>query len=412
MAITVNTDMFTPQILEDAIRGAFKKKTAFMGSALAASGAVMVSGTMPRGTSDAIGKTIDVPYFGTIPAFAANADGSSVTPSKVAQTSEQASIARSSLAVETSRWAQGVAAVDPALGDPHDEAGNQAVEQATREMDSKIITAFATTPLVRDVYSATSPVYLTHQQVVRSRSLYADDQDGIVAMVTHSQAESDLAEMLDANGRPLLTETVRDGAQGQTLDKRFAGMALVISDSVPLTGSTMGTVTSSGTTPPVLTLAGTPTGPWDLQIDCVVGGAHATATIRFSTDGGNTWSATMATAGVGVALALTDTATDSLVGNNGATGITAAFAAGTFNADNLYVARANLKVTSLICQKLSGAFWYNQAALAPQTDHDILKDSDLIAMHLYHVAHLYRRRRGGARPGVIALKHNVRQFIG
>jgi hypothetical protein len=412
MALTTASDMLTPQILEDAIRGAFKKKTAFMGSALAASGAVIISGTMPRRGREAIGKTIDVPYFGTIPGFANNPDGSSVTPSKLAQTSEQATIARSSLAVETSRWAQGVGAVDPALGDPHDEAGRQAVEQAEREMDAKIVTAFAATPLIRDIYSATSPLYLTHQQVVRARSLYADDQDGIVAMVTHSQAESDLSEMLDANGRPLLTETVREGAQGQVVDKRFAGMALLISDSVPLTGSAMGSNTATGTSAPVATLTGTPTGPWDLVIECQVGGAHATATLRFSTDGGNTWSADITTLGVGVALALTDTAVDSLVGNNGATGVSVAFAAGTFNADNKWVARANLKVTSLICQRMSGAFWYNQDALAPQPDHDTFKDSDTLALHLYHVAHLYRRRRGGARPGVIALKHNVRQFIG
>ena len=410
MALTTASDMLTPQILIDAIRGAFKKKNAFMGSLLASSGAVMVSGTMPKGGPGAIGKTIDVPYFGTIPGFAANADGSSVTPNKIAQTSEQATVARSSLAVEASRWAQGVGAVDPALGDPYEEAGRQAVEQATRHMDSKIITAAAATPLVRDVYSATVPVYLDHRQVVRARSLFADDQEGIVAMVTHSQAEADLAEMLDANGRPLLTETVRDGAQG--VEKRFAGVPLVISDEAPLTGSTMGSVTSTGTAPPVATLAGTPTGAWDLVIECQVGGAHETATIRFSTDGGNTWSADLITAGVGVALALTDTAVDSLVGNNGATGITVAFAAGTFNADNKWVARANLKVTSMIVQRAALAFWFNQSALTPQTDHDILKDSDILALHLYYAAHMYRRRRGGARPGVVAIKHNVRQFIG
>jgi hypothetical protein len=45
-------------------------------------------------------------------------------------------------------------------------------------------------------------------------------------------------------------------------------------------------------------------------------------------------------------------------------------------------------------------------------DADILEDTTIGAMHLYDVAHVYRRRNGGARPGVLRLKSNVSSFIG
>jgi hypothetical protein len=409
MAITTASDMATPQILIDAIRGRFRQKNAFMGSLLVSSGAVMVSGSMPKGGPGAIGKTIEIPYFGTLGKFVNNPDGSAVTPQKLAQILESATIARSSLAVETSIWSQGLSQVDPNLGDPYKEGADQAMEQAERRMDELIVTEFATTPLVHDVYSASVPVYLDHRLAVRARTKWGDEQDSIVAMVTHSQAEADLAELTDTSGRPLLVESQREGQEGV---RRFAGMPLLVSDSVPLTGSTMGTVTSTGTSPPVATITGTPTGAWDLRIECILGGAHATATIRFSVDGGNTWSATLTTLGVGVALALTDTNVDSLVGNNGTTGLSVAFAAGAFNADNRYSSKANLKVTSLICQAQAGAFWYAADRLGSKTDTDILADADILAMHLYAAPKLYRRRRMGTRPGCIAIKHNVKNFVG
>ena len=116
MTITTASQMLDPQILVDAVRGVLAQKNAFMGSILVSGGAVQVSGTMPEGGANAIGNTITVPYFGTIGEFANNADGSSVVPSQLAQTSETATITRDSLAAEISIWAQGIGAQRPALG--------------------------------------------------------------------------------------------------------------------------------------------------------------------------------------------------------------------------------------------------------------------------------------------------------
>jgi hypothetical protein len=408
MAITTKSDMIDVQILMDVVRGKLKGKNAFIGSTLVSSGAVRVSGTMPKSGQSVIGKKIDIPYFGALGKFVQNPDGSSVTPSKLAQTLEQATIDRWSLAAEISRWARGVGAIDPALDDPYEEAANQIVRAAEVAMDEIIVAEFATTPLVIDVYDATNPVYLDWDLIQDATTLWGDEQDDIVAMAIHSQARADLAKLKDANGRPIWDVDQRVGQQQL---KTFGGIPLVVSDRAPLTGSTMGAVVSSGTSPPTATLAGTPLGPWKLKIECLV--SHASDTlIRFSVDGGHTWSGEIAAKDDGVAVALIDPTVDSLVGVNGQTGLTVSFASGTFNEDNVWKAQANLKVTELICQVDAGAFWYNAAALGLKSDEDILADTDITASHLYHAPKLYRRRRGGSRPGCIAIKHNVKGFIG
>lgn len=421
MAITINTDMVDVQILADAVRGRFRGKNALMGSILVSRGAVRVSGTMPGAGQGAIGKKIDIPYFGSLGKFVSNNDGSSVTPQKVAQVLEQATVARLSLAAEVSVWAQGLAQVDPNVGDPYEEATTQLEAAAVVAMDETMVAEMKGTELVLDVYNATTPVYNSWDLTVDAKTLWGDEQDNIVAMVAHSQSLADMAKEKDSSGKSLLLVNNQQGAESiQT----YNGIPVLVSDKVPLDSSTMGTVSSSGTTPPAVTLAGAPLGPFKLAIDVVTGGASGTATFRFSTDGGNTWSSTYTVPAAGGSLLLDDSAqagtadingnktADSLVGMNGKTGITATFANGTYNADNLYKSKANLKVTDMILQQDAGAFWYNAGALAAQFDKDILADANITAMHLYCAPKRYRRRRGGSRPGVVAIKHNVRGFTG
>lgn len=424
MAMTTKDDMLDPQILADAIRGKLRNKKAFHGSILVSQGAVTVASGMPKGGPGAIGKKIDIPYFGRVGKFVNNPDGSSITPKKLGQVLEQATISRASLAAEISTWAQGLAQVDPALGDPHDEAANQIMEEAEDFMDLAMVTEFGTSPLVRSVYSATEPVYGSWDLTIDARTLWGDQQDGIVAMVVHSQSAADKAKEKDGNGRPLL---LVDQTQGQEGLLRYCGIPLLVSDNVPLTGSSMTSpMGETGTTPPDVTLAGTPLGPWKLVIDVVTGGlSNGTATFRFSTDGGSTWSATYTIPSGGGAFVLDDSSDaavadingertdDSLVGVNGRTGITATFTNGTYNADNVYKSIANLCVTDMICQKGAGGFWYNAQRLGLKEDDDILADADIIAAHLYHAAKLYRRRRGtGTKPGVVLVKQNVKGYIG
>jgi hypothetical protein len=408
MAVTQSSDLFSAQVLIDAVRGRFKRKNAFMGSPLVSGGAVRVLPTFDKGGPGAINKTTDVPYYGVLGGFVNNPEGSSATAQKIAQTSEQAVVGRSSLMVETSVLAQGVAAGSPELGDPVAEAANQAMEAAEREMDRIIMSKIKDTPLVHDKYSSGSPVYFEPRHLTQSLRLLGDERDGIVAIGMHSLTLADLEILQDGEGRPIYQSDIKDGV----VQHRLSGIPIVVSDSTTLEGSTMGSVTSAGTSPPVVTLAGEPTGPWDLRISCPLGGAHATATYRFSTDGGRTWSATMATPTATTVVALEDTAVDSLVGNNGKTGVTIAFAAGTFTADNTWSSTANIKANTFILQKDAAIFWYNAQRLGAKTDVDIAEDTDLFAMHLYYTAHMYRRRRMGSRPGVVRITHNVRDYVG
>lgn len=403
---TSQSDVFNPESLVEAVQGQFAQKTAFMGSKMAALGVVVVSGQMPVGGPDAIGTTITVPYFGTIGEFVANADGSSITPSKIGQVTETDTVSRDSLGFSVSRWAQGNAAVNPNVQDPYAESARQIMAAAERAMDKRLITAASAAGVyTKDVYSATAASFLNWDLVIDAKfEGWGDEQDDVAAILMHSQAQKDVMKLKDTTGRPMLLNSETEG----DIVQRFCGVPVIVSDRVPLTSSTMGAITSTGTSPPVATLTGTPTGAWKLQLDCLLGGAHGTATYRFSTDNGNTWSATVTTnATPGTAIALTDTAVDSLVGANGKTGLSVAFAAGTFNADNLWTSTASLKATTMLLKKRALAFWYSDKHLGLETDKDIMAHTDLAAMHLYACAHRYRRISTGTKPGVLQITHNV-----
>jgi len=404
MATTFSTDLFNPEILTEAVQGVFSQKTAFMGSRMAGLGVVIVDGQMPKGGPSAIGTTIDVPYFGTLGEFVSNSEDNPITPSKIAQVAETATITRDSLAFEVSRWAQGNAFVDPNVGDPYEESARQIMTAAERAMDKRIITAAAAAGVyVKDVYSASIPKYLDWDLCVDAKfEGWGDEQDDIAAILVHSQTHKDLLKLKDSTGRPLLLSAQNEGGPVD----RFCGVPVVVSDRVPVTGSTMGAVTSSGTTPPVATLTGVPLGAWNLHIDCLESHASDT-TIRFSTDGGNTWSGAIAAADDGDPVALIDPNVDSTVGVNGRTGISVAFASGDFNVDNLWTAKASMKVMSMLLKRRSLAFWYARNHMALETDKDIMKHTDLAAMHLYGAAHRYRRMPGGTKAGVVQIVHNV-----
>lgn len=394
MAKTTKASVVIPELWDEALQGAFAQRNAFSGALFANLGAAVARGDFPAGNAE-IGDTIKVPYFGVIGDFAAiSTDGDAITPSALSHSSESATVAHAGLAIEVSRWARSSAG-----SDIYQEGARQLMISAERFMDRKLIDAAVATTLTKDVYSATVPRTIDYDLVVDGKMKFKDEQEDIVGMVVHSKVFGDMLKLKDGSGRPLLTPSANEGEFA-----RFVGLPVAVSDRLqPASGSAMGAVTESGTTPPDITLSGTPLGEFDLVIECVVGGALATWTLRFSTDGGNTWSATMASA---ASLPLIDTAIDSIVGVNGATGLTATIAAGTANADNSYTASSANKFSSLLVKRNALAFWYNRSALALQTDRDILADTDIGAHHLYYAAHMYRRHRGGTTPGVCKLVHN------
>jgi hypothetical protein len=289
--------------------------------------------------------------------------------------------------------------------DPYKEGIRQIEVAAEREMDRIAIDRALTTPLVDDVYSAGSPIYLDWDRVVDASAKYGDENQDLAAMIVHSRVEAGLRKLRDTNGRPLLLENMVNGSRVRT----FMGIPLEVSNRVPMAGSSMGTVSETGAAVGGVGLTGTPTGAWNLRIKIILGGARGTATFQFSVDGGQTWSATLTTA---ASVPLVDTATDSLVGNNGTTGLTATFGVATYDVLSVYSSTALLKATTLIVKPGAIAFWYNAGAMGLQTDHDIKKDNDEAAMHMYYAATLYKRAPNSRFPGVVAIKHNVPGYIG
>lgn len=396
MAATSKSNVYLiPEILTSTVQGRFAAQNAFMGSLARQAGLVVVNDTFDVSDQQRIGETVRVPYFGTLGEFESRSDGTPATPKALSSTSESATIGLSTLAFEVTKWANSTGATNVT---PEQEAADQVMAAAERYMDRQIVTAAVAGAIVKDVYSSSSPRKIDYDLVVDAATLWGDESDPLSVLMVHSKTKADALKLKDASGRPLLT-TSEDGTV-----TRIAGKRIIESDALPLTGSTMSAVTSTGTTPPECTLSGTPTGPWNLKIICSTLGARGTSYIRFSTDGGSTYSNPIVTA---ASIPLIDPAVDSTVGNNGTTGLTLAMANAAAALDNVWTAAAQLKATSLLVRPGALVFWYNRAALQLLTDKDILNDSALGAMHLYSVAHAYRRHPRGTKRGVIAIKHNV-----
>lgn len=401
MAITTIDDTFNPQILSDTVQGVMRGKNALMGSMLLATGAAISEPGFTGGRGK-LGTAVDIPYFGTIGEFEENlADGDAVTLRKIGMTSEQAIVTRDSLGFEATTWSR-----TSASEDPYAEAARIIQVAAVKQMDKRLVDAAVAPGVLLNVTGAD----IDYDTTIDSQYKFNDEQEDIVAMVVHSQIKRDMLKLKDSQNRPLLVDSQQDNGF-----PTFAGLPIGVSDRVSIAGSTQGAVASTGTTPPVVTLAGTPLGAYTLRIEIVVGGTLGVATFRFSTDDGATFSETYPTA----ASVLLDespgsvlSAPDSLVGRNGATGITATFAAGTYNADNVYRSKTNLLASSLILKRNSLAWWWNRAELTMQTDKDIARDSQLAAMHLYGVGHRYRRRPGGSQTGVVSMVTTQSEFDG
>lgn len=408
MAVTVLSDVFDPTLLTDTVQSRMAQQNVFKDSLFIASGAAIVVPSFTGGKST-LGQTIDIPYFGGVGTFQENvADGAAAVPRAPAMTSEQATVTRDTLAFEITAWAQ-----SSASDDPYEDATDSLMMSLSQQMDKRCVDAAA----AAGALTSTTTGALNYNKVIDGKARFRDDKRDIVAMIIHSETERDLLKEADADGRPLLIPSQNDGGFST-----FAGIPVGVSNRVPVTGSSMGAVTSTGATPPVVTLAGTPSDAWDLHIDIVTGGlSDGTATFQFSTDDGTTVGGVHVVPSGGGAFILDESPqaataansrADSLVGINGSTGITATFANGTYSADNIYRAEANMTLTSLIVQRGAVAWWFNQALLRFLTDEDILSHTDIAAMHLYGVAKRYRRRVGGERTGVLSLVHGSGTYNG
>jgi len=128
-------------------------------------------------------------------------------------------------------------------------------------------------------------------------------------------------------------------------------------------------VTSAGTTPPAVTVTGTPaSSAYKFRVEITTGGAVGTAIFKWSSDGGTTYTTTVTTASTAVL---------------GSTGVTVHFPAGTYATNNIYTFGAQLSGTAARLATASSAALtadaakkkYRVVCSAPVADDEAIKNT-------------------------------------
>lgn len=217
MSFSKKGDVFSPDLLDDALPGKFAGMRV-----MRASGAVIFKMGMPASKSK-LGEKVIVPYFGTVGALQKlTVDGDALTPKSLSTSQEEAIVQHAGIALEATFWAS-MSGVE----DPYVEGARQIVESTENFVDDEVIsvaTAAGSDLLVLDVYNAGTPRKIDYDLVVDGKMLWGDEQSDLACMVIHSKVKGDMLKLKDSTGRPLYV----DGNDGQ-LD-RFCGFPVLVSD--------------------------------------------------------------------------------------------------------------------------------------------------------------------------------------
>lgn len=374
---------FIPEVLQDAVRANFKGKRALLGSL-----AVTMLASLPLSARG--GDKIEIPHFDLIGDLEDVAEGVPLSVATIPDgVRDEANVARAGKAMRLSDWKK----MAENFADPYAEFTRQFNEAVSRRWDRALIAkASATSGLpsnhIIDRFNSGTPVKMSWSFAVDGRRPFGDEQENLGMIVVHSKAYFDLIAEVDLQNRPLLSGPPVDGDI-----VRIAGIPVMISDRCPIAFPVA--LTGTGTAPPAVTITGENSLAIDsVKVDIQTGGAVATATFRYSFDGGTTWEEE----------AVVTASAYEMKQKGIPTGLTLNFAAGTYNADNLYVS-TQPKYTSLLLKQRSMLLWHSTKPLV-ESVREPLTDSELIAVNTYYVAHRYRRAVADTRPGVVMLKHN------
>lgn len=366
MPANTKANYFYPEILSDAVQAAWPNLMALRNT-----GAAIVNTSMPWG-GEKLGEVVKVPYFDSMGEFEDVADGEELSLARLAQSVEEARVERSGKAFELTHWGASGA------GDPYEEGARQLIEGAQRRIDSGLISEALTTPLVKTDASGT----FSYDLMVDGLGLFGDSLDDVALLAVSVKTLGDLYKMKDDVGRPLLTDPVGGGL------RQFLGVPVMVSNR--LASSAFSAVTAAGTTPPAITVTGTPTSAGlRFVIQCTKAGALGASEIKWSSDGGVSFSDPIVTAAE-VAL--------------GDTGATIEIATGAMSTNNKWTFESAGDHTSLLCKRGSMVAWVNGNPSVKEAE-DIRRDVKIAAVNIYLVTHRYRRLADSPLPGVVALKH-------
>lgn len=217
MPVTTRSDLFIPEVLADAVAGAWPDRIALLGT-----DAVVESRTLPGGAKG--GNTIKVPYFGALGEFETVAEGAALTPAKLTMTTEEAVVRRAGKLFEVTTWAS-MAAM---YADPYAEATRQILEGARRAFDRALVDAAASTRGggVQTVDASSGTI--SYDAIVDALAAFSESEDSVAAVVMHPKVLNDLRKAKSSDGTPLFLNP-QDGGRPRVL-----GLPIIVSRRAPV----------------------------------------------------------------------------------------------------------------------------------------------------------------------------------
>lgn len=384
-------DFFSVDTAQVALDGEFKDNAALLPDLLVASGAAVVSGSFtPR--PNEVNKQIVMPQFDVVGEGTDLADGIEGTPTDFGSDATYATVLRTYLGKTLTDWTANL----PNAQDPY-AALVRGMATAGRRRIGKGLIAAAMAPGVPTVakFSTSTPAKFTWDSFVEARSAFGDNSDNLCAIIMHSKVAGDAAT-LTANSQLLLGNAVTGDAG------TIGGLRKVISDTCTVSGE-MGTVTPGGTSPPDITLTGTPNRKVQLRIETTTVGARGTWKKRYSSDGGVTWISNVTSAAT---IEVMDTRLFDASGILESTGVTINIATGVASLNNRWSSDSINKYVTALVSKGALAAWYSESLLKLEYERNGAKAASILHLNLFHAEARYVRAPGMDRPGVVLLETN------
>lgn len=381
---TTTTSQFavTPQVLLEAVREGMQGLRVLGGI-----GAITINASLPEGKY--AGETVTVPYLAHLGEWADYSENAEIDITQLSDSAETSAVVRGGKAFTVTDMARILRGYASPM-----EAGRQMIQDGLgMYVEKKAITALlalgsSIPAIVTDVFNASSPRFFDRDVAIRARSVFGDETRGIVGTVAHSQVINRMLTLKDADGMPLLDLLDQNDDLGVYT---FKGLGKVYASDLM---NVAYTVTSAGTTPPVLTVSGSPKGMYDqIRIECTTLGAFGTAVIKISLDGGVSFPLT------GVAVPVSG-----IVDRSSDLGLTFTFASGTFATNNVYTMWG--KASTLILKRGAAVYWHNNFG-SIESMRDVRRKNEVVAADILGVCHAYKKLNGGTRPGVAIAKHNI-----
>ncbi|WP_161489862.1 phage major capsid protein [Thermus brockianus] len=222
--MTTRSDLFIPEVLADAVAGAWPDRVALLGTE-----AVVESRTLPGDAKG--GDRVRIPYFGVLGEYEVVGEGQSLTPTKLTMTTEEAVVQRAGKLFEITAWAR-MAAM---YADPYAEATRQLLEGARRTFDRALVEAAASTTGggVQTVNASSGTI--SYDAIVDALSAFGESEDSVAAVVMHPKVLNDLRKAKSNDGMPLFLNP-QDGGRPRVL-----GLPIIVSRRAPVISGTPNT---------------------------------------------------------------------------------------------------------------------------------------------------------------------------